>query len=90
VTEGRRRPLRNSLAKNLRAESWQVGLSAGFSSVANFKAASTLAFDDDLAVRQAQFDLSNMAASRIGLFGDQCCALRISARFALRNVAASV
>jgi len=67
-----------------------VGLSAGFSSIANLKTARTLALDDDFAVQRAQFDLANMTTSGIDLFRNQSRAPRASASFAPRNVAASM
>lgn len=39
--------------------------------IANFNTARTLALNDDLAVLQAQFDLSNVTASGTDLFRDQ-------------------
>ena len=36
--------------------------------IANFKAARTLALDDDVAVQRAQFDLANVATGSIDLF----------------------
>jgi hypothetical protein len=48
------------------------------------------ALDDDLAIERAQFDLPNMAASGIDLFGDESRAFRATASFAQRNAAASV
>jgi hypothetical protein len=45
-------------------------------SVANLKTARALAFDDDLAVRRAQFDLADVAASSIDLLRDQGRALQ--------------
>ena len=59
-------------------------------SVANLKAARTFELDDDFAVSNAQFDLATVAASSIDLLRDQRRALHTSARFAARNVAASV
>ena len=59
-------------------------------SVANLKTARALAFDDDLAVRRAQFDLADVAASSIDFFSDQGRALQAAARSARRNVSASV
>jgi len=45
-------------------------------SVANLKAASTLALDNDLAVLRAQLDLSQMTPCGVSLLGDQCRALQ--------------
>lgn len=56
--------------------------------IANLKAASALAADDDFAVLRAQFDLSNMTASRVRLLGDQGRALWASSRLAARHVPA--
>jgi len=39
--------------------------------IANLKAASTLALDDNFAVQRAQFYLANVSASNINFFGDQ-------------------
>jgi hypothetical protein len=41
-----------------------------FAAIANLKPALSLAFGDDLAVLQAQFDLSNVTASSIDLLRD--------------------
>ena len=46
--------------------------------------------DDDFALVRARLDLSKMAPRRIDLFGDQRRALRTSASFARRHLAASV
>jgi hypothetical protein len=59
-------------------------------SVANLKSPSPLALDDDMAVLQAQLDLTDVTASGIDLFRDQSRALQAAASFALRDVAASV
>ena len=59
-------------------------------SVANLKTARTLALDDELAVRRAQFDLANVTPSGIDFFSDQGRALQAAARSARRNVSASV
>jgi hypothetical protein len=64
------------------------GSSAVSSSVANLKAASRLALDDDLAMLRAQFDLANVTTGSIDLLRDQSRALQATASFALRNVAA--
>jgi hypothetical protein len=61
-----------------------------FASVADLKPPRLLALDDDLAVALAQFDLANVSARAVNLLGDQSRALDAAARFALRNVAASV
>jgi len=42
-----------------------------FPAIRNLQPATPLALDDDSAAPRAQFDLSNMAAGRIHLFGDQ-------------------
>jgi hypothetical protein len=49
-----------------------------------------LALDDNFTVERAQFDLANVAASYIDLFGDQGRALQAAKRLALRNVFAAV
>jgi len=59
-------------------------------SIADLQPASTFTLDDDFAVTQAQFDLANVAARAVNLLGDHGRALRASARFALRDVAASM
>lgn len=62
----------NSVTKGAERCTW-VGSDTPLvvSSVAYLKTASTLALDDDFAVQRAQFDLANVTASRICLFGDQ-------------------
>jgi hypothetical protein len=63
---------------------------ARVAAIRNLKTARTLALDDNFAMQPAQFDLANVAASGIDLLRDQGRAFRASARFALRNVTASV
>jgi len=58
--------------------------------VANLKTASPLALDDDLAVQRTQFDLADVTASGIDFLSDQRCALKATARSALRNEFAAV
>ena len=57
-------------------------------SVANLKAARPLARNDDLAVPQAQFDLSNVSASAVNFLGDESRSLLASELFTPRIVSA--
>jgi hypothetical protein len=82
-------PLARSFLLSLEAKTELKGRSF-VPPIANLKAAHTLALDDDLAVQRAQFDLANVAASGIDLLRNQGRALGASARFARRNIAASV
>src|SRR5271155_5558086 len=50
----------------------------------------SLALDDDLAVQRAQFELANVTASGVGLFGDHGRALQAASGLALCNVFAKV
>jgi hypothetical protein len=61
-----------------------------FPAIRNLQAAGTLALDDDSAVPRAQFDLANVSARAVNLFGNQSCALSASAFLASRDVSASV
>ena len=60
------------------------------SSITNFKTASPLALNDDVALLRHKFDLANVTASGIDLLRNRGRAPRASASFAPRNVAASV
>jgi len=53
-----------------------------------FKAARSLALDDDVAVPLAQFDLADVAARAVNLLCNQSRALPALELFALRDVAA--
>jgi|SRR5271156_2208233 len=55
----------------------------------NLEPAFSLALDDDFAVLGAEFDLTNVTASNIGLFSDQVSALQAAADLALRDVFAA-
>ena len=54
--------------------------------IRNLKAALSLAFDDDIAVSRVQFNLANVAAAGINLFGDQCRALRLPPGLTFRDL----
>ena len=56
---------RASIAQTLEAKGCA---SLFFASIGNFKAAGTLAFDDDVAVLRAQFNLANVSAHRTVFF----------------------
>ena len=50
--------------------------------IRNLKAAGSRALDNDIAVPLAQFDLPDVSAGRINLFGDQGRGLQASTLFA--------
>ena len=58
--------------------------------IRNLRPSSSFALNHDVAVPRAQFDLSNMSAGSVNLFGDERRELLASVFFAYRNVAAAM
>jgi len=61
-----------------------------FPAIGDFKASSSLARNNDVAMSSAQFDLSNVTTSSIDFFSDQSRALLASGLFASRNIPAAM